>query len=107
MQNSSEFVVNKISELKMGTRTTTPMDAQEKSSPSDTENSCVEKSTVGVQQLLIDMQRLSEDHENADVVFVVDRDEERVHAHKIILMARYGWIEFCAEMHHSIVHHRI
>lgn len=47
-----------------------------------------EKSFAGVPQLLIDLQRLSEDQETADVVFIVDRDEERIHAHKIILQAR-------------------
>lgn len=47
-----------------------------------------EKSLAGVPQLLIDLQHLSEDHETADVVFIVDRDEERIYAHKIILKAR-------------------
>ena len=47
-----------------------------------------EKSLAGVPQLLIDLQRLSEDHESADMVFLVDRDEERIYAHKIILQAR-------------------
>lgn len=48
-----------------------------------------EKSFFGVPQLLIDFQRLSEDQETADTVFIVDRDEERIYAHKIILQARY------------------
>lgn len=47
-----------------------------------------EKSLAGVPQLLIDLQRLSEDHESADMIFLVDRDEERIYAHKIILQAR-------------------
>lgn len=47
-----------------------------------------EKSLAGVPQLLVDLQRLSEDHESADIVFIVDRDEERIYAHKIILQAR-------------------
>lgn len=47
-----------------------------------------EKSFVGVPQLLIDLQRLSEDQETADTVFLLDRDEERIHAHRIILQAR-------------------
>lgn len=47
-----------------------------------------EKSLAGVPQLLIDFQRLSEDHESADVIFLLDRDEERIYAHKIILQAR-------------------
>lgn len=88
MQHSGEYVITKISELKMGTRTT-PNAAQEKLPPPDTDSvERNDKSMVGVQQLLIDMQRLSEDQESADIVFVVDREEERVYAHKIILMAR-------------------
>lgn len=47
-----------------------------------------EKSLAGVHQLLVDLQRLSEDHETADIVFLVDRDEDRIYAHKIILQAR-------------------
>lgn len=47
-----------------------------------------EKSFAGIPQLLVDLQRLSEDQETADVVFIVDRDEERIYAHKIILQAR-------------------
>lgn len=75
----------------MGTRTTPANAAQEKLSPPDNDNNgSNDKSMVGVQQLLIDLQRLSEDPESADLVFVVDRDEERVYAHKIILMARYN-----------------
>lgn len=53
-----------------------------------------EKSFVGVPQLLIDFQRLSEDQETADTVFIVDRDEERIYAHKIILQARYVFNHF-------------
>lgn len=47
-----------------------------------------EKSLAGVPQLLVDLQRLSEDQESADIIFIVDRDEERIYAHKIILQAR-------------------
>lgn len=47
-----------------------------------------EKSLAGVSQLLVDLQRLSEDQESADIVFIVDRDEERIYAHRIILQAR-------------------
>lgn len=47
-----------------------------------------EKSLAGVPQLLIDMQRLSEDHESADMIFLLDQDEERIYAHKIILQVR-------------------
>lgn len=47
-----------------------------------------EQSMAGVSQLLIDLQRLSEDHEMADIVFLVDRSEERIYAHKVILNVR-------------------
>lgn len=47
-----------------------------------------DKSLIGVPQLLIDFQRLSENQETADIVFLVDREEERIYAHKIILQAR-------------------
>lgn len=47
-----------------------------------------EKSLAGVPQLLVDLQRLSEDQETSDIVFIVDREEERIYAHKIILQAR-------------------
>lgn len=47
-----------------------------------------EKSFVGVPQLLVDLQRLSEDQDMADTVFLLDRDEERIYAHRIILQAR-------------------
>lgn len=47
-----------------------------------------EKSLAGVPQLLVDLQRLSEDQESADIIFIVDREEERIYAHKIILQAR-------------------
>lgn len=51
-----------------------------------------EKSFVGVPQLLIDLQRLSEDKDTADTMFIVDRDEERIYAHKFILQARYVFV---------------
>lgn len=51
-----------------------------------------DKSVVGIKQLLIDLQKLSEDQESADVVFLLDKEEERVYAHKIILMARYYYV---------------
>lgn len=47
-----------------------------------------EKSFAGVPQLLIDLQRLSENHESADLIFLFDRDEDVIYAHKIILQAR-------------------
>ncbi len=42
----------------------------------------------GIPRLLEDLQRLAEDHESADVVFLVGRDEVPVYAHRVILMAR-------------------
>lgn len=38
--------------------------------------------------LLDDLQKLSEDQDSADIVFVLGREEERIYAHRIILMAR-------------------
>lgn len=48
-----------------------------------------DKALAGVPRLLDDLQRLSEDTDSADVVFVLGREEERVFAHRVILMARY------------------
>lgn len=47
-----------------------------------------DKALARLQHLIYDLQRLLDDHDSADVVFLLDRDEERVPAHKIILMAR-------------------
>lgn len=41
-----------------------------------------------VESLLAAMQRLVDDHDSADIVFLLGRDEERVHAHRIILAVR-------------------
>lgn len=46
-----------------------------------------DKSLIGVNQLLIDLQKLSEDKDSADVVFTLDQNVE-VFAHKIILKTR-------------------
>jgi len=43
---------------------------------------------AGVPQLLDDFQKLIEDQESADVVFLLGREEERIYAHRLILMAR-------------------
>lgn len=48
-----------------------------------------DKVLSGLQHLAHDLQRLMEDHDSADMVFVLDREEQRVPAHKIILMARF------------------
>lgn len=50
--------------------------------------SLCEKTAAGVPQLLEDLQKLLEDQDSCDIVFILGRDEERVYAHKIILMAR-------------------
>ncbi|CAH1165789.1 unnamed protein product [Phyllotreta striolata] len=47
-----------------------------------------DKALAGVPRLLDDLQQLLQDTDSADVVFVLGRDEERVHAHRVILMAR-------------------
>lgn len=47
-----------------------------------------DKALAGVPRLLDDLQRLSEDVDTADIVFICGREEERVFAHKVILMAR-------------------
>jgi hypothetical protein len=47
-----------------------------------------DKNLAGVPQLLEDLQRLAEDHDSADIVFLVGREEMPVYAHRIILMAR-------------------
>lgn len=47
-----------------------------------------DKNLTGVSQLLEDLQRLAEDHESADIVFLLGRDEVPVYAHRIMLMAR-------------------
>ncbi|XP_053953391.1 uncharacterized protein LOC128860139 [Anastrepha ludens] len=43
---------------------------------------------AGLPQLITDLQRLSEDQESADLVFICGREEERIYAHRILLMAR-------------------
>lgn len=41
----------------------------------------------GLEQLVQDMKRLSEDQESADVCFIMD-DDERIFAHRLILGSR-------------------
>lgn len=48
-----------------------------------------DKVLSGLQHLAHDLQRLMEDNDSADMVFLLDREEHRVPAHKIILMARF------------------
>lgn len=47
-----------------------------------------DKALAGVPRLLDDLKRLSEDVDSADIVFILGREEERVFAHRVILMAR-------------------
>ncbi|XP_037821832.1 uncharacterized protein LOC119610612 [Lucilia sericata] len=49
---------------------------------------CDGQSVAGLPQLIDDLQRLSEDQDSADVVFICGREEERIYAHRIIMMAR-------------------
>lgn len=48
-----------------------------------------DKNLPGIPQLLEDLQRLSEDKESCDVIFLLGHEEDRVYAHKIILNARF------------------
>lgn len=43
---------------------------------------------AGVPQLLDDLHRLVDDQETADVVFLLGREEEKIFAHRLILMSR-------------------
>ncbi|XP_053606682.1 uncharacterized protein LOC128673097 [Plodia interpunctella] len=43
---------------------------------------------AGLPGLLRDLQRLAEDHDSADIVFILGTAEEKVFAHKIIMIAR-------------------
>ncbi|GAB6028325.1 hypothetical protein CHUAL_002498 [Chamberlinius hualienensis] len=47
-----------------------------------------DKSLTGVPKLLDDLQRLADDHDSADIVFLLGREEIPVYAHRLILMAR-------------------
>ena len=47
-----------------------------------------DKSLVGVSRLLDDLQRLLDDKDSADIIFIVGREEVQVSAHKLILKAR-------------------
>lgn len=48
-----------------------------------------DKTFAGVPQLLEDLQKLADNHESADIVFLIGRDEVPVYAHRLILMARF------------------
>ncbi|GBM04658.1 hypothetical protein AVEN_75610-1 [Araneus ventricosus] len=47
-----------------------------------------DKALAGVPRLLDDLQRLVEDRETADIVFIVGREEVPIYAHRLILRAR-------------------
>lgn len=49
---------------------------------------CNNKVLAGVPQLLDDLHKLVDDQETADVVFLLGREEEKIFAHRLILMAR-------------------
>ncbi|KAG8236714.1 hypothetical protein J437_LFUL016597 [Ladona fulva] len=51
------------------------------------------QSLSGVPQLLEDLQKLSEDKDSADVVFLLGREEVPVYAHRIVLMARQDYTQ--------------
>lgn len=51
-----------------------------------------DKTFAGVLQLIEDLQKLADDHESADIVFLIGRDEVPVYAHRIILMARFVFV---------------
>lgn len=54
-----------------------------------------DKALAGVPRLLDDLQRLVEDRETADIVFIVGREEVPIYAHRLILRARYVSAFFC------------
>ena len=56
--------------------------------PPPTPTPLCDKAMSGIQQLIDDLQRLSEDQDSSDVVFLLGREEERVYAHRILMMAR-------------------
>lgn len=51
------------------------------------QNDLSDKSLIGVNQLLNDLQKLSDDKESADIIFMLDQNIE-IYAHKIILKIR-------------------
>lgn len=43
---------------------------------------------AGLPGLLRDLQRLSEEQDTADIVFILGTSEEKIYAHKVIMIAR-------------------
>lgn len=61
-----------------------------------------DKTYAGVTQLLEDLQKLADDHESADIVFLIGREEVPVYAHRIILMTRLVFsIHLEIKRHHA------
>lgn len=54
------------------------------------------KVLAGVPQLLDDLHKLVNDQETADVVFLLGREEEKIFAHRLILMARCKSFQICS-----------
>ncbi|GFS47948.1 uncharacterized protein TNCV_3599091 [Trichonephila clavipes] len=52
-----------------------------------------DKALAGVPRLLDDLQRLVEDRETADIVFIVGREEVPIYAHRLILRARHNKVK--------------
>ena len=50
-----------------------------------------EKTWLGVEVLLRDLQNLIDDHDSADVLFLVGKDEVAVYAHRLMLVARCNY----------------
>lgn len=55
----------------------------------------INKVLAGVPQLLDDLHKLVDDQETADVVFLLGREEEKIYAHRLILMARCKSFQVC------------
>lgn len=47
-----------------------------------------DKTWLGVEALLRDLQNLIDDHDSADVLFLVGKEEVKIHAHRLMLLAR-------------------
>ena len=50
-----------------------------------------EKTWLGVEALLRDLQNLIDDHDSADVLFLVGKDEVAMYAHRLLLIARCNY----------------
>lgn len=57
---------------------------------------CNKHVLAGVPQLLDDLHKLIDDQETADVVFLLGREEEKIFAHRLILMARCKSFQVCS-----------